>query len=209
MVGEQQFKRNIAYKLKIGELLIGKPIFDGERFSFLELGDKRIIRINIAGNIVDKYEVEGERKYCFFTLDDGSGQIKLKSFGDDAGRFKGINQGDTVVVIGVLRNFNNETYISPEIIKTQDPKYLLLRKLELNQGAIQNSVPVTKERIIAIKDRILDLIKNAEEEGGIEVDKIILQLRDTSPEIINQELKKLLEEGIIFEPRPGKMRWLG
>jgi hypothetical protein len=33
--------------------------------------------------------------------------------------------------------------------------------------------------------------------------------RDTSAEIINQEIQKLLEEGIIFEPRPGKVRWLG
>ena len=54
-----------------------------------------------------------------------------------------------------------------------------------------------------------DLIKNSEDDGGIEVDKITLQLQGTSPEIINQEIKKLLEEGIIFEPRPGKMRWLG
>ena len=47
---------------------------------FLELGDKKIVRVNIIGNIVDKYTSEGEKKYGFFTLDDGSGQIKLKSF---------------------------------------------------------------------------------------------------------------------------------
>ena len=35
------------------------------------------------------------------------------------------------------------------------------------------------------------------------------ELRGTSPEIINQEIQKMLEEGIIFEPRPGKLRWLG
>jgi hypothetical protein len=34
-------------------------------------------------------------------------------------------------------------------------------------------------------------------------------LRDISPSIIHQEIKKLLEEGIIFEPQPGKIRWLG
>ena len=64
----EQFKRNIAYKFRIGDLLIGKPIFDGERFSFLELGDKKIIRVNIIGNITDKYETEGERKYIFFYI---------------------------------------------------------------------------------------------------------------------------------------------
>ena len=209
-MADEQFKRNIAFKLRLGEILMGKPVFDGERFAFLELGNKQIKRANIVGNIVDKYESDGERKYLSLTLDDGSGQIKLKAFGDDVAKFKNINQGDTVVVIGSLRSWNNETYITPEIIKIQDAKYLLIRKLELESQRNQNSTPVVeKEKIIAVKDEILNLIKNSEEEGGIEVDKIILQLQNTSPEIINQEIKKLLEEGIIFEPRPGKMRWLG
>ncbi len=209
MPEEQQFKRHIAFKFRIGDLLIGKPIMDGERFSFLELGGKKIIRVNIIGNIVDKYESEGEKKYSFLTLDDGSGQIKLKSFGDDVEKLKNINQGQTVLIIGVLRNFNNETYISPEIIRDQDPKYLLIRKMEIEKNKSQNSEPIAREQIIAIKDRILEKIKNSEDEGGIDTDKIIMDLKETSPEIINQEIKKLLEEGIIFEPRPGKVRWLG
>ncbi len=209
MPEQDQFKRHIAFKFRIGDLLIGKPIMDGERFSFLELGDKKIVRVNVLGNIIDKYESEGEKKYCFLTLDDGSGQIKLKSFGDDVEKLKDINQGQTVLIIGVLRNFNNETYISPEIIKEQDPKYLLIRKMEIEKNKSQNSEPVVREQITAIKDKILEAIKNSEDEGGIDTDKIIMDLRETSPEIINQEIKKLLEEGIIFEPRPGKVRWLG
>ncbi len=207
---EQQFKRHIAFKFRVGDLLIGKPIFDGERFSFVELGDKKIVRVNVVGNIVDRYDSEGERKYSFLTLDDGSGQIKLKAFQDDVQRIEGVSQGQTVVVIGVLRNFNNETYIAPEIVRELDPKYLLVRKLELEKDrAMKTPVPVQKQQIVAIKDKILEKIKSSEDDGGIEVDKIIMDLRDNSPEIINTEIKKLLEEGIIFEPRPGKLRWLG
>lgn len=208
-MAEGQFKRNIAYKFRIGEVLLGKPIFDNERFSFLELGDKKIVRVNIIGNVTDKYENSGERKYIFFTIDDGSGQIKIKCFGDEVERFKNIVQGQTILVIGNLRNFNNETYISPEIMKEEDIKYLLLRKLEIEKEKNQNVKPLAREQIIAVKDKILNIIKNAEKEGGIEVDTIIMDLREISPEIINQEIKKLLEEGIIFEPRPGKIRWLG
>ncbi|MEJ2267553.1 MAG: hypothetical protein P8X70_00560 [Nanoarchaeota archaeon] len=29
-----QFKRNIAYKFRIGDLLMGKPIVEGNRFNF-------------------------------------------------------------------------------------------------------------------------------------------------------------------------------
>ncbi len=204
-MSEQQFKRNVAYKLRIGDLLIGKPILDKERFSFLELGDKKIVRVNLVANIVDKYE--GENAYYSFTLDDGSGQIRLKVFGDNVGKFKELTQGQTVVVIGVLRFFNNEIYISPEIIKEVDTRYLLIRKLE-----IEKKLNVKKEITnFAIKDKILELIKNSEEQGGIELEKLIMNssFNKISPDIINKEIQKLLEEGIIFEPRPGKVRWLG
>jgi len=206
---EQKFKRNIAFKLRIGDILIGKPIFNQERFQFLELGDKKIVRVNITGNIIDKYQSEGEKKYLFFTLDDGSGQIRLKVFGDDVEKFKEIPHGETVLVIGILRYWNDDLYISPEIIKEQNPKYLLVRKLELEKKRQENSEPVEKKQVIILKDKILEMIKNSEEQGGIETDKIIMTIRDASPEIIKQEVKKLLEEGMAFEPRPGKIRFLG
>lgn len=213
MPEQAQFKRHIAYKFRIGNLLIGKPVMDGERFSFLELGDKKIIRVNVIGNIVDKFstESEGGKKFSTITIDDGSGQIKIKAFGDDVEKLGPLVQGQTILVIGVLRYWNNETYISPEILREMDSKYLLVRKLEIEKSRSENQSqnPLQKQQIIAVKDKILDLIKNSEEDGGIETDKLIMELREFSPDIINQELKKLLEDGIIFEPRPGKVRWLG
>jgi len=214
-MADQQFKRNIAFKLRIGDILIGKPIFDAEKFSFVELGNKKIIRVNILGNVVDKYEnepAEGRTKFATLTLDDGSGQIKLRAFGDDVEKLKNFSQGQTILVIGILRNWNNETYVIPEIIKDIDPKYLLVRKLETEKERTQES-PTTenKSQVGAIKDKIFDKIKKAEEDGGIDTDQLIMhpELREISPEIINQEIKKFLEEGIIFEPRPGRLRWLG
>ncbi len=213
---DQQFKRNIAYKLRIGDLLVGKPIVEGDRFNFLELGDRKIVRVNIIGNIIERYDSDGERKYSFVTIDDGSGQIKLKAFGDDAARIENLNQGQTIVVIGVLRYFNNEVYIQPEIAKLQDPKYLLVRKIELeklspaqNLNSGSTASPTAPGQTNSIRDKILEQIKGSEDDGGVYVDQIIMTHRDTSADIINQEIQKLLEEGIIFEPRPGKVRWLG
>ena len=212
-MAEQQFKRNTAYKFRIGDILIGKPVMTNasgaERFAFLELGDKKIVRVNIIGNIVDKYESAGETRYSSFTVDDGSGQIRLKLFGDDTEKFKDFSQGQTIVVVGVLRNWNNELYISPEIMKEMDPKYLLIRKLETDKEKAVSGKPAGRDEIVAIKDRILDMIKDAEEQGGIDTENIILQLREFSPDIINKEIQRLLEEGIVFEPRPGKIRYLG
>ena len=213
MAQEQQFKRNTAYKFRIGDILIGKPVINsaagGDRFAFLELGDQKIVRVNVIGNIVDKYESLGETKYVSFTVDDGSGQIRLKVFGDDTERFKNFYQGQTIVVIGVLRHWNQELYISPEVMREMNPKYLLIRKLETEKEKAVSEKPIGKEQIIAIKDRIFDMIKGAESEGGIETEKLIAKLQEFSPAIINKEIQKLLEEGIVFEPRPGKIRYLG
>src|SRR3989338_4648647 len=193
----QKFKRNIAYKFRIGDLMIGKPIIVEDRFQFLELGDKKVIRVNIVGNIVDKYESESEKKYLFLKLDDGSGQIALKVFGDDVEKFRGLVHGETIIVIGRLNNWNNETYIVPEVIKVQSPKYLLLRKLETEKQRAESAPPIKKEQIIALQDKILEKIKASEKDGGIETEKIIMEIRDISPELINQKIQKLVEDGII------------
>jgi len=205
----EQFKRNIAYKLRIGDLLIGQPVLDGERFSFLELGDKKIVRTNIIGNVIEKYDSEGEKQYSFITIDDGSSQIKAKAFGDDVEKLKNLNGGETILIIGVLRIFNNELYISPEIVKQLPPEYLLVRKLEIEKHVKKEPQTYEKEKIITINNNLLDIIKNAEDNGGIEIEEIIMTLKDFSPDTINQEIKRMLEEGIIFEPRPGKLRYLG
>ncbi len=149
-------KRETAYKLRIGDVLRGKPILSSEegreRFNFLELGNNKIVRVNVVGNIIDKFQSEGEKKFAFLTLDDASGQINAKTFGQDVSMFENISQGHTVMLIGLLRVFNNELYILPEIIKIIDPRYLLIRKLE-----IEKSLPkeIKKEEILAVKDQII------------------------------------------------------
>ena len=200
-----KMQRATAYKLRIGDILAGKIISEQERFNYLELGSKQVIRVNIMANIIDKYEGTGEKKYLSFTLDDASGQLRIKMFGDETLKFSGIQQGNTVMVIGKLRFFNNELYILPEIIKPKDPRYLLVRKLELEK---EKPKQVSREESRAVKDQIIDMIKKAEPEGGIDTDKLVMELK-ASPDIINQEIQKLLEEGLAYEPRPGKIRYLG
>ena len=209
MPEEQQFKRNIAFKLRIGDILSGKPITENERFIALELGKKKVVRVNVIGNVIDRYGGEGEKKFTIITLDDGSGQIKAKAFGDDIKRIENANQGQTILIIGVLRHFNNELYISPEIVREMDPRYLLIRKIEVEKKKSGTAEPLPKDQMVAVRDRILGAIKAAEEDGGVEMDKLIMTLSTIAPVIINQEVEKFLEEGIIFEPRPGKVRYLG
>jgi len=202
-------KREIACKLRIGEILRGKPqvtIDEGrERFNFLELGNRKIVRVNVVANVIDKFSSEGEKKFATLTLDDATGQINVKTFGNEVDLFNEISQGQTLMIIGVLRTFNNELYILPEIIKQADPRYLLIRKLE-----IEKTMPkeVKKEELSAVKDQLTARIKEEEKNEGIDTEKLIMEI-NANPEMINQELRRLLEEGIIYEPRPGRVRYLG
>lgn len=202
---QQEFKRHIAYKLRIGDLLSGKAIFDLERLRALEIGEKQVARVNIIANIIDKFIQEGEKKFASITLDDASGQLKIKTFGDDIKNFEPFMQGDTIMVIGLVRMWNNELYLTPEIIKKKDPSYLLVRKLEIES---EKPKVLEKSEMQELRTQILDKVKQQDGNGGIDIEKIIMDLK-ASPDTINQEIRKLLEEGMVYEPRPGKLRYLG
>jgi DNA polymerase III alpha subunit len=205
MADDNQFKRNVAFKLKIGDILGGKITIEGERFKSLDFQNKQVVRVNLIANVIDKYVQDGEKKFASVTLDDASGQIKLKTFGDDIEKFAPLNQGDTVLVVGLLRTWNNEIYITPEIIKKKEPAYLLVRKLEIDKNTPK--VP-DREQLTALKDKIISMVKGAEADGGASVDTLIMEIKEP-PEIINQEIKKMLEDGVVYEPRTGKIRYLG
>ena len=200
-----EFKRHTAYKVKIGDILSGNPIIDGEKLRFVEVNGKNIARVNLIANVVDKYIQDDEKKFASITLDDASGQIKLKTFGDDIEKLKPFEQGDTVLAIGMVREWNKEVYVTPEIIKKKQPEYLLLRKLETD---LDKPKPVDKKEITEIKDKIIEIIKREEAQGGVDIKKLTEELQ-AKQDIINQEIRKLLEEGTIYEPRPGKVRYLG
>ena len=199
-------KRNVAYKLRIGDILKGIPMMDEGKFLFLELGDKKVVRVNLLANCVDKFVQEGEKSFASLTVDDASGQLKLKVFGEDIDRVKEIMQGDTLQVIGNIREWNGEIYMIPEIVKKVDARWLLVRKLEI-QDAMKD-LPEGDKGSNDLKNQILEKIKGAEEEGGIDRDVLVIDI-NVAPDGIENEVKKLLEEGLIYEPRPGRLRYLG
>ncbi len=203
-IGNEPRKRNVAYKLRIGDILKAKPIVADGRFLFLELGDKKVVRVNVLANCVDKYVQEGEKKYASLTVDDASGQIRIKAFGDEIEGLKNISQGDTLQIIGNVREWNSELYLLPEIVKAVDPRWLLVRKLEIQNN--KKDLPLKSNA--PLRDILLDKIKTAEPNSGVDIDSLIMDI-ESKPDMINNEIKKLLEEGLIYEPRPGRLRYLG
>jgi RecG-like helicase len=198
-------KRAIAYKLKIGDLIKGNLITKEDKPNVFEINDKEVLRVNVVANVIDKYEGEGEKKFLSYTIDDASGQIKVKIFSDDVQKFSQIFSGDTVLVVGLLREYNGEIYINPEIMRKVDSQYLMVRKLELESTQEKH---LEKEEVLDLREKIISMVREADEQGGIESSEIVMKIDVTHPETINAEIQKLLEEGIIYEPRPGKVRVL-
>ena len=127
------FERWVAHKVWIKDLTEGKWEKEPERESpYLKTKDgRKIVRCRILGTIITKFLSE-DGNYAFFAVDDGSDVIRLKMFRDEVKKFENFNKGDVVDVIGRVREYEGETYISPEIIvKVQNPNYEFLRKIEL------------------------------------------------------------------------------
>jgi len=56
--------------------------------------------------------------------------------------------------------------------------------------------------------RVSYQVESARVENRTDLDKLILDLEE-APDLIKDEIRKALEQGIIYEPRPGMLRWLG
>jgi len=196
-------ERQTAYKLWIGTLLKGKSVQENEKFIAIDIGSKKVSRVNIVANVIDKYSDEN-RPYVSITMDDSTGQIRVKAFADSTNILSGVNIGDTALIIGMARVFNNELYILPEIVRIVEPKWALVRKLELikESGRFENQT--TPAEATNNKERVLNMLRqNAE---GIDIDKIIMQLHDLDVTEINNIITELISDGLIYEPMPGKLR---
>ena len=227
-------KRQTAYRIRIGDLLNGNIVFDGERFSSLEVKNKRISRINLVCNVVDKYS-NPEKSFNSLTVDDGTGQIRVKAFSDSAILLQGLDIGDIIKVIGWIRHYNDELYVAPEIAIRVDPKWAYVRKLELvkeygefkeefdskfspsqaeangeqAQGQVDAEEIIEKEKVFDSADspKAIIMKKIKENPDGMDVEKLILDLKISVDEI-NKSIKDLIAEGEIYESRPGYLRSL-
>lgn len=213
---QQPRKRQIAFRFKISDILTGN-IISSSNLNILEIDNKKITRVNIIVTVIDKFLSEGEKKYAALTVDDASGQIRIKAFGEDIEKIKMVEIGDTILVIGNIRYFNNELYILPEILKQVDSKWLVARKLELEKTKPEKKQTVETEKISldekqqntkdsdSLRKQIIELLRKNEE--GMDVDKIIMDF-DVPVSEINNIITKMLEDAEIYEPKPGRIRLL-
>ena len=218
--------RQIAYRVRIGDMLKGNMIMNGDRFSALEVKDRKVSRVNLICAVVDRYS-NPAKNYNSLTVDDGTGQIQIKGFVDTYSLLQGIEIGDTIRIIGVLRFFNDEIYILPEVVKKIDPKWAHVRRLEMAKefGEFEEKTDEFNPKTDEVDEEIVDVIekekiediqegaksiilkKIKESADGMDVEKLIMEI-NLSVDEINSSIASLIADGEIYEPRPGHLRSL-
>ncbi len=130
---EESQKRQVAVKLRISDLLSGRYVVEeGWAPNYVLTKDgRKASRVNLFGVIISNPTVEVN--YRSAMLDDGSGNISVRSF-DETDMFHGLSLGDAVFIIGRPRQYGNEVYIMPEIVKKVKNKiWIEVRKKELEK----------------------------------------------------------------------------
>jgi len=207
--------RQTMIKARIFDVVNGKFVRqEGMEPSYIltEIGDK-ISRVNILGTIVDKFMSE-DGNYSTITVDDDSDSIRVKAFRENVDIFDNLEVGDLVMVIGKVREYVEENYIIPEIVKKiADPNYESLHKLEvlkrlLKQKKLLDDIKIEKEKFEDVEefkkhvkekygvDSIEGVIETMEvEEGTEEKDykPLVLQKLEELDKGDGAEFRKLLE----------------
>ena len=219
MVGEgERQKRQIACKARVKEILSGRYVKeDGWMPNYVETVDgRKISRINIIGAVVASEE-EKEIGYNSIVIDDGTGKVSVRVFGDDADKLKGIGVGDVVLIIGRPREYGAERYVLLEIIKKiDDKKWIDVRKLELGATAIDKVEEKPEEELkeeaieegvvggeeMTAGDKIVDYIRKVDKGDGVDIEEVLKEFGDENA------IKTLLSEGELFEVKPGRIKVL-
>src|SRR3989344_4452406 len=124
------FERYAAVKISIKDILEGSYIYESEQNSnyLLTTNNQKIYRINIVAAIIHKEQVGS---ITSMLIEDGTGKIIIRWFEENES-IKNTFIGNICCVVGKIRVYNNEKYISPEIFKKVDLLWLKVRSLELS-----------------------------------------------------------------------------
>ncbi|MEK6835434.1 MAG: hypothetical protein AABX55_00220 [Nanoarchaeota archaeon] len=212
--------RLTAYKIWIANLINSPYVNSPGEFesNYISFNGKEISRVNIIATVVDKF-VSEDNSYVTIMIDDSSSQIRLKTWREDTSLLKNINLGDVILLIARVKNYQNEIYLLPEIVKNVNPNWEIIRKLELLKEYGKPEFEVGKvEEIITpstqitetlkieeisfsstnLRNELLNLIEKYEEKLGISLEEIKTELHYSIGDM-NNILQELIKEGQIYQ----------
>lgn len=236
-------KRMTAVKCRICDLATGKYCKQegfNPNYVITALGEK-VSRARILGTIVSVFRNE-DGSYASVTIDDGTSTIRAKLFAD-LQLLDGIKPGDIADMIGKVKEYNDELYMSSEAITVVGPNFEMMRRLELIssrmsqrkkfelfQNAKDNISDISELTLLMrekygvseeetksfmeamgeaspaegkkgdLKEEVMKAIEASEDGVSLE------SLFDMFPSGVETALNDLINEGMIYEPVPGKLK---
>lgn len=202
-------KRNTAFIFWIKDLAKSFPSLNPDGFKVFNVGGKQVRRVNVLAAVVDLYE-NTDKRYNTITLDDGSGQIRVKAWDEDTLLVSPLLVGEMALVVGILHESNGEIFIRPEIVRKMSAEWAFARRQYLNsvygkqeaehfkvsEEVIEEPVEPTMEA----RGKVISLISSDEE--MVNVEEIIAKAAMPS-RLVEKILDELIKDGEIFRPKAG------
>ncbi len=230
-IQEQSQKRQIAEKARIIDLHRGTYTKEeGWNPNYITLqSGKKVSRVNLLGTVVSLPSIDSN--YKSISIDDGTSGISVRSF-EESNLFQNIGIGDSVFVIGKPRQYGQEIYIVPEIVKkVWDSGWIKVRQAELEQEfgkhepaaekkdepapefieeefeeqPPENAAQESAEKKGSPSLNVYSLIKELDKGSGAAFEEVVMKSGMPDCEKV---ITQLLMEGEIFEIGKGRLKIL-
>lgn len=204
-------QRHTAYKLHIKDLVSNPYIKNEGEVDYVEFKDLKVARARVMATIVNKMTFDNNSG--FLVLDDGTETIRARVWENNFQVIDNAVIGDLVDIVGRVRQYNEETYIVPEIIRKASPDFFVLRKLELSgkrpKVKEDKRAPAAekKEEEVIGKNEIYEFIKNLDKGEGAELKDVMSESGLKKPECLKL-VRELMADGSVFEPKAEKFKVL-
>lgn len=211
-------KRFVAVKTTARNIVTGVYVVESDdKPNYVRTNSgEEIYRLNLIALLV---KIEKQGSITNLSLDDGTSMVVARFFEEQTG-LDSFQVGDVLLVVGRVRKYGDELYISPDFAKKTDPKWMKVRSAELKQETPQEVTVEVKEPDVVVEevqeeqevvetqlpsDKIIEYIKEHDSGGGVDMEVIVSEhtFGDT-----DEILMKMLEKGEIFQISPGKVKVL-
>ena len=175
----RQFLRHTAQKVRLAQLLQGEFIEGNEnQASFLKTSKgEELFRLNVIAIVVD---IEKVGSITNIMLDDSTGRVMVRSF-EESQAVQDLQVGNVVLIIGKIRQYNQEKYLSAEIIKQVDPLWLQVRAKEHPaEKIVVQKVEKESSKVEDVDIEVIEEVKEnnvQEEKGAAGVLRLLKKLR--------------------------------
>lgn len=149
MDGKQE---RLTAKRALVEDLVSGRYFQREGFKsnyLITPRGQRLSRVKLVATVTTKF-VNDDESYAFIVLDDGSETIRAKFF-QELEDYEKVEEGDLVLCVGKVQEYEGEIYINSEILKqVDDPNLMTLNLAEVAKDL--KSLKEDKERLEELRE---------------------------------------------------------